>query len=199
MIALVPVKTLERAKSRLAGTLDPPARARLMHDTLRRTLQTLKEIEVISDIAVITRDAEVSRWAGEWGAHVVHEHDDGLNESLREARAHFAAADSLLVVPADLGWLAVEDIRAMTALVVAAMQSPCVIIAPDRHERGTNALLLRPPDIIDFCFGADSAHQHAARAAAMGITPQWYRSSSISLDVDEPEDLALYDAAPYLL
>ena len=196
MIALVPVKTLVRAKSRLAGTLDLPARARLMHDTLRRTLQALKEIESISAIAVITRDAEVSGWASEWGAHVVHEHDEGLNESLREARTLFAAADALLVVPADLGWLDGEDIRAMAAL---ATRTPSVIIAPDRHERGTNALLLRPPGIIDFCFGADSAHQHAARAEAQGVTPQWYRSSSTSLDVDEPEDLALYEAAPYLL
>ena len=196
MIALVPVKALVRAKSRLAGSLDPPARARLMHDTLRRTLQALKQIEMISDIIVITRDAEVSDWAREWGAHVVHEQADGLNESLHEARSLFPAADAVLVVPADLGWLDGEDIRAMTAL---ATQTPSVIIAPDRHEHGTNALLLRPPAIIDFCFGADSAHQHAARAEAQGITPQWYRSSSISLDVDEPEDLALYDAAPYLL
>jgi 2-phospho-L-lactate/phosphoenolpyruvate guanylyltransferase len=196
MIALVPVKTLVRAKSRLAGTLDPLARARLMHDTLRRTLQALKQIESISDITVITRDSEVSDWAQEWGAQVVHEHDEGLNESLREARALFSSADAVLVVPADLGWLDGEDIRAMAAL---ATQTPSVIIAPDRHERGTNALLLRPPDIIDFCFGVDSAHQHAARAEAQGVTPQWYRSSSISLDVDEPEDLTLYGAAPYLL
>jgi len=44
----------------------------------------------------------------------------------------------------------------------------------DRHERGTNALLLRPPDVIDFCFGTDSAAQHAARADEKGITPLWY-------------------------
>ncbi len=196
MIALVPVKTLDRAKSRLAGTLDPPGRVRLMHDTLRRTLQALKGVEAIAEIAVITRDAEVSQWAQEWGARVVHERDDGLNESLRDARLQLGDADAVLVVPADLGWLDGDDIRAMAAL---AGEGRAVIIAPDRHERGTNALLLRPPDIIDFRFGADSAHAHAALAQSQGITPQWYRSSSISLDVDEPSDLALYGAAPYLL
>jgi 2-phospho-L-lactate guanylyltransferase len=197
MIALVPVKTLARAKSRLAGTLDPPGRAHLMHDTLRRTLQALKGVEAISDIVVITRDAEVSQWAQEWGARVVHERDDGLNESLREARALFGAADAMLVVPADLGWLDGDDIRAMAAL--AGHGGPAVIIAPDRHERGTNALLLQPPDIIDFRFGVDSAQAHATLAQARGVTPLWYRSSSISLDVDEPSDLTLYGAAPYLL
>ena len=196
MIALVPVKTLARAKSRLAGTLDPPGRARLMHDTLRRTVHALKGVESISLIAVITRDAEVSQWAQEWGASVIHEREDGLNESLRDARARFGPVDAVLVVPADLGWLDSDDIRAMAAL---AGSGPAVIIAPDRHERGTNALLLRPPDIIDFHFGVDSAQAHAALAQAKGVTPQWYRSSSISLDVDEPSDLALYGAAPYLL
>ena len=196
MIALVPVKTLARAKSRLAGTLDLPGRARLMHDTLRRTVQALKGVESISLVAVITRDAEVSQWAQEWGASVIHEREDGLNESLRDARARFGPVDAVLVVPADLGWLDGDDIRAMAAL---AGSGPAVIIAPDRHERGTNALLLRPPDIIDFRFGVDSAQAHAALALAKGVTPQWHRSSSISLDVDEPSDLALYGAAPYLL
>jgi 2-phospho-L-lactate guanylyltransferase len=196
MIALVPVKALARAKSRLAGTLDPQARARLMHDTLRRTLEVLKQVEAIRQCVVITRDTEVGRWAEEWGADVVQEHADGLNESLLEARTQLPGAQALLVVPADLGWLAVEDIRAMVALVGSG---PAVVIAPDRHERGTNALLLQPSDVIDFHFGHDSAQQHAREALARGIAPQWYRSSSISLDVDEPEDLALYEAAPYLL
>jgi 2-phospho-L-lactate/phosphoenolpyruvate guanylyltransferase len=198
MVALVPVKNLSRAKSRLAGTLSAQERARLMHDTLRRTLQALKQTGVFAEIAVITRDDEVARWAGEWGARVVREHHDGLNESLAEARTVFADAYALLVVPADLGWLVSEDVQAMAALLDNSGQ-PAVVIAPDRHERGTNALLLRPPGIIDFAFGPDSARRHAQRAAAHGITPQWYRSSSISLDVDEPDDLALYDAAPYLL
>ncbi|HEY3291200.1 MAG TPA: 2-phospho-L-lactate guanylyltransferase [Anaerolineae bacterium] len=196
MIALVPVKTLARAKSRLAGTLDPPARAQLMHDTLRRTLQALHDIESITQVVVITRDDEVSDWARQWGAVVLHEHDDGLNESLREARTQYAEADSLLIVPADLGWLEAQDIRAMVAL---ADLSPAVVIAPDRHDRGTNALLLRPPDVIDFRFGQGSAQAHAQLAQDKGITAQWYRSNSTSLDVDDPSDLALYGAAPYLL
>jgi 2-phospho-L-lactate/phosphoenolpyruvate guanylyltransferase len=196
VIALVPVKALARAKTRLAGALTPPARARLMHDTLRRTVRTLMQAEGISEVVVITRDDEVKLWVTEWGACVVSEHDDGLNESLREARTQFLSADALLVVPADLGWLAVEDIRAMIAL---ADDAPSVVIAPDRHEQGTNGLLLRPPGVIDFCFGLGSAQAHAAQALAAGITPQWYRSSSISLDVDDPEDLALYQIAPYVL
>jgi 2-phospho-L-lactate guanylyltransferase len=208
MIALVPVKTLSRAKTRLAGALDSGARAKLMHDTLRRTLQALKQVEAIGEVVVITRDDEVNRWATEWGAQVIRERGEGLNEALRQARDAYKDADALLAVPADLGWPAVEDLQAMIALAgdeggqpgnQTRRQTQSVIIAPDRHESGTNALLLRPPGVIDFAFGPDSAARHAALATEKGITPILYRSASLSLDVDEPEDLALYEAAPYVL
>ncbi len=202
LIALVPVKALSRAKTRLAGALDGEARARLMHDTLRRTLQTLKQVEAVGEVVVITRDDEVSRWAAEWGARVMRERGEGLNEALRQARYEmrdaFPDADALLAVPADLGWPAAEDVRAMVALAEDA-PAPCVVIAPDRHERGTNALLLRPPDVSDVSCGPDSATRHAELARQKGATPILYRSASLSLDVDEPEDLALYEAAPYIL
>ncbi len=201
MIALVPVKALSRAKTRLAGALDQTARARLIHDTLRRTLQTLQQVEAIGEVVVITRDDEVNRWAIGWGAHVIRERGEGLNEALREARDAFTGAPALLAVPADLGWPAAEDIQTMIELAGATPElgAPCVVIAPDRHESGTNALLLRPPGVIDFAFGPQSAARHAALAHEKGVHAILYHSASLSLDVDEPEDLLLYEAAPYIL
>lgn len=195
MIALIPVKPLALGKSRLAGALDPPARIRLVHDSLRHTIETLRQAPSISRIIVVTRDAQVSDWAAGWGASVLRETRPGLNESLTEAREQLPAADALLIVPADLAWLAAEDVQAMIALLG---EGPGVVIAPDRRGRGTNALLLRPPGVIDFHFGPDSAREHSAQAEARGITPCYYRSGSTSLDVDEPDDLSLYHAAPYV-
>ena len=88
--------------------------------------------------------------------------------------------------------LAGNDVAAIIAL---AERPPAIVIAPDRHERGTNALLLAPPDAIDVAFGPGSARRHAALARAAGIEPAWYRSKSIGLDVDDAEDLALYAGA----
>jgi 2-phospho-L-lactate guanylyltransferase len=200
MIALIPVKALSRGKSRLAGALDAEARARLVRDTLRRTVGALKQVAEIAGVFLVTQDPAVAAWAAEWGVQSLRESRSGLNESLEEARAEILgrapSAGGLLVLPADLGWLAAEDVRAVIAL---ADRPPCVVIAPDRRGRGTNALLLRPPDLIAFHFGPDSAREHAAQAAARGIAPIWHRSSSISLDVDEPGDLSLYYAAPYVM
>jgi 2-phospho-L-lactate guanylyltransferase len=43
-----------------------------------------------------------------------------------------------------------------------------VAIVSDRHGRGTNALLLAPPDVIDVHFGGESRAAHTAAAAAAG-------------------------------
>jgi 2-phospho-L-lactate guanylyltransferase len=67
-----------------------------------------------------------------------------------------------------------------------------VVIAPDRHGEGTNALLIRPPGVITFAFGESSAAVHAAAATAAACAVRWYHSDSISLDLDIPDDYELY-------
>ena len=67
------------------------------------------------------------------------------------------------------------------------------MLAPDRHGRGTNALLLDPPDVIDPAFGGDSRAGHAWLAssadAAFVEVP-----GVLGLDVDTPDDLLLAEA-----
>jgi len=104
----------------------------------------------------------------------------------------------MLVLPGDVAWLEPDDVRGMVALVNDT-QGSCTVIAPDRHRRGTNALLLHPPSLIPFQFGPDSAERHAQAAQAVGAQVHWYHSSSISLDVDEPNDLRLYEHAAFWL
>lgn len=199
MIALVPVKRLDQAKSRLKDHLDPAARAQLMHDTLRRTIRALRAAAQLTGrferISMVTLDAEVKSWAEGWGVDVISEKRSGLNEALEEARGDCAQTDGVLVVHGDVAWLTVDDVLTMTRLATPA---PAVVIAPDRHNRGTNALLLSPPCAIPFAFGENSAQRHAALARAAGIEPMWHHSPTIGLDVDVAADLRLYEAAPYM-
>ena len=196
MIALVPVKRLDQAKSRLSDKLDAPARAQLMHDTLRRTVRALQAAAVFERISIVTLDTQVKAWAAGWGVHTLSEKRHGLNEALDEARGECDQTDAVLVIHGDVAWLTVEDVRAMTNL---AASERAVVIAPDRHNRGTNALLLKPPCAIAFAFGENSAQRHASLAREAGIEPAWYHSPTIGLDVDVAADLRLYEAAPYLL
>ena len=99
---------------------------------------------------------------------------------------------SVAVVLGDLPLLTAADVAALVAL--AGGDAPVVVLAPDRHERGTNALLLRPPDAIPFAFGPDSLARHRAAAAARGLPVRLYRAPGTALDLDTPEDLAALPA-----
>ena len=201
MIALIPIKSLAQAKSRLQHRLGPEERAQLMHDTLRHTVRAVRQSGLLERVILVTRDPAVAAWADDWeiGHFAESAAASGLNGALAEARRALGqSTDALLILPGDVAWLEADDVRNMAALAMSE-QDKAVVIAPDRHERGTNALLLRPPTVIDFHFGPDSAQQHAAQAKAAGITPVWYHSSSVSLDIDEPDDLRLYERAAFWL
>lgn len=68
---------------------------------------------------------------------------------------------------------------------------PTLVIAPCRHGTGTNALLLRPPDLIRFAFGPDSFAVHCTASRTAGAEPIIYRADNIAFDLDTPEDWRL--------
>jgi 2-phospho-L-lactate guanylyltransferase (CobY/MobA/RfbA family) len=66
-----------------------------------------------------------------------------------------------------------------------------VVIAPDRHEKGTNALLMSPAGLINYDFGEDSFQRHCDRTRKAGARLEIVNLPSFALDLDLPEDLAL--------
>ena len=70
-----------------------------------------------------------------------------------------------------------------------------VVIVPDRHGAGTNALLLTPPKALSPAFGPGSMARHAALARAGGASVRVAQAPSLELDVDTPGDLAALRAA----
>jgi 2-phospho-L-lactate/phosphoenolpyruvate guanylyltransferase len=190
LVALIPIKSLALGKSRLSGALSPARRIDITEAALRRLIHTLHGVPEVDEIAVVTRDADVIEWLAGRRVRVLRESGDGLNEALREARAQLDA-DALLVLPADLVALTPLDVREIIALASAAERA--VVIAPDRHGQGSNALLLKPPAVIDVAFGPHSFALHQSAAEHAGAPVFVYRSDTIALDLDVPEDYALYD------
>ena len=66
-------------------------------------------------------------------------------------------------------------------------------LVADRHGRGTNALLVSPPDAIAVAFGSGSRAAHLAAAEAAGATSVEL-DGPLGLDVDTPDDLILAEA-----
>src|SRR5512147_2092724 len=151
--AVVPVKPLRRGKSRLSGALSEDERTELNRTLLEHTLTTLSELKEIEQVLVVSRDPQALKIAHNHGARTVRE--DGqphLNMALKRATviAQVYATGGVLVLPADLPLLTREDIL---ALLDRAVHPPVVVIAPDRHQKGTNALLMWPPGLIEYDFG----------------------------------------------
>jgi 2-phospho-L-lactate guanylyltransferase (CobY/MobA/RfbA family) len=63
-----------------------------------------------------------------------------------------------------------------------------VVISPSM-DGGTNALMLKPPNVIKTCFGPRSFEKHINEASKKGIPIRVYRSPRISLDIDSVQDL----------
>jgi 2-phospho-L-lactate guanylyltransferase len=192
-IVIVPVGTLEGSKSRLGGTLDAEERRDLAERLLRATVASAVAARGVTEVLVVTPDDTVREIALEVGARPLRQRGSGLNEGLREARdeAVAAGAAAVVVLPIDLPAVSPSAVEAVVEAVADdASGHPIVVLVPDRHGRGTNALAMRPPDAIDFCFGGDSrfAHGSCARAAGARLVEL---DGPLRLDLDTPEDLLL--------
>lgn len=189
---VVPVRALEGAKSRLGAVLDAEERRDLVIGMLRRTVTAAREATGVSEVIVVSPDPEVLAVAQAAGARPLRQQSRGLNPAFQEARGA-AAGVRLLLLPADLPTITSADVAAILAAGDAA-GSPSVVLAPDRHRRGTNALLLDPPDAIDPAFGGDSRAAHAWLAESADV-PFVEVAGVLELDLDTPEDLLLAEQA----
>jgi 2-phospho-L-lactate/phosphoenolpyruvate guanylyltransferase len=188
---VIPVRTFEGAKSRLGDVLDAEERRDLVERLLRRTVAAALATPGVTEVVVVSPDPDVLEVAVAAGARPLLQRSRGLNPALREARAEIRAG-RLLVVPGDLPAVTAGDLAAMLAAGDTA-GVPSVVLAPDRHGRGTNALLLSPPEVIDPAFGGDSRAAHAWLAssadAAFLEVPR-----ALALDIDTADDLLLAEA-----
>lgn len=197
--AIVPVKTLRRGKSRLSGVLTEDERKHLIQTLLANTLKTLSSVPEISQTLVVSSDSAALALARDLGARTVQE--DGtpeLNMALRRATvvAKVYATDGVLILPADLPLLRVEDIR---TILLHAYPPPVVVIVPDRHRDGTNALFTSPAGLISYSYGPGSFKKHCESAKELGARLEICEIPTVALDLDLPEDLDLlkqYDPLP---
>lgn len=196
--AIVPVKPLAQSKSRLAGVLSTAERAELSARFLEHVLRVLNRPGgrcAVAQTLVISRDPAVLALARAHQAQVAAEAgrldlNAALTQATRVARA--GGAQAVLILPTDLPFFSAADVEALTA---AGAEGPLVAIAPDRHETGTNALFVRPPELVAYAFGPGSFAAHLGLAQQAGAAVRICRLPGLALDVDEPEDLALYRAA----
>jgi 2-phospho-L-lactate/phosphoenolpyruvate guanylyltransferase len=195
IVAIVPVGALAGAKSRLGAVLDAEERLELTLHLARTTIAACVATHEIAETIVVTPDDTIRRLAEELGARPLRQRDGGLNRGIDAGRddALAGGATAVLILPIDLPEVSPAAIGEVLSTLARAHR-PLVAIVPDRHGRGTNALLLAPPDAIDTCFGGDSRAAHAAAARAAGAELVEL-GGPLALDIDTPDDLLLAEAS----
>ncbi len=188
---IIPVKPLKNAKSRLTPVLSPEQRFELAQAMFRHVLAVTTTIQQVTGVLVISRDTKALAIAREMGAKTLQEGSmSNLNPALLRATMVVKSwrADAVLVLPADLPFINAEDLRELIALAT----DRSVVIATDRNQDGTNALLIRPPLAIEYDYGGGSYRRHLRMARAAGLQVREFQSDRLSLDIDVPQDLREY-------
>lgn len=193
-LAILPVKCFEEAKQRLGDALDRPTRRALAEAMFTDVLIALRRTALVDGVLVVTSDHGAQRIAAGYGAMVLEDQDRGHNRAATEGvgRALQRGAKRVLLVPGDCPLL---DPAELDDLIARPSRPNSVVVVPDRHGSGTNALLLSPPDAMTPAFGPGSRQRHEGLARAAGIEAQTVLVSSLGLDVDTPEDLAAVEVA----
>jgi 2-phospho-L-lactate guanylyltransferase len=155
-------------------------------------LVALRRAKKVDAVLVVTCEPRAESIALGWGADVVADpkergHSEAAVIGINEARER--GATRILLVPGDcpsLDALEVDDLLS---------GGPGVIVVPDRHRTGTNALVLDPPDAIAPGFGPGSRDRHVQRADEAGVHVKVREIPSLMLDVDTGEDLLVLQDA----
>jgi 2-phospho-L-lactate/phosphoenolpyruvate guanylyltransferase len=186
--AILPAKRFEEAKQRLAPAFQLGNRRALIESMFSDAMLAIKRVPSIDQVFVVTSDPVASQIAAGHDAIVIEDTASSHSEAtqLGISRALAMGATRALLVPGDCPLL---DPAELEQLIARPVPERSVLIVPDRHGEGTNALLLTPPNVMAPSFGEGSRQRHTDMAVAQGAVPEVIGLSSLALDVDTPEDL----------
>lgn len=174
-VAVIPLKPPGNRKTRLATRLGPLARDSICDAMLNHVAETVAKVSRIERVELLCAHQPRS-WTGHWRT----DHGRGLNAELNAALdAHRSA---ILILHADLPLLDVADID----ILLDAAELNGLAIAPDRHDKGTNALAIADGRALACRFGPDSLRRHRADA---GRAHTIVRRTGLAFDCDTPCDL----------
>ena len=174
---LVPIRSFDDAKTRLAEVLDAAERHSLARAMATAVVRAALDLPVV----VVTDDAEVIEWANTVDARALPVGVAGLNPSVSAAVDSLAAegVERVIVAHADLPHA--RDLRHVDGAAVA--------IVPDRHGDGSNVLSVPTGAGFRFAYGPGSFARHQAEARRLGLGFEVVDDPDLAWDVDGPDDL----------
>jgi 2-phospho-L-lactate guanylyltransferase len=197
---IIPVKSLKESKSRLANVLTEDQRKELTWVLLLQLIEVSRQVSQIQQILIVTPDPKVESLVSPHVAITLLESGkQGLNGALAESRDYAVAdADCILILPCDLPFITRLDIEMLLAPLAdldsrsisgdPQQNGPLMVICPDQHGDGTNALLLCEPMDFTFYYGPDSFRKHLEEASLRGLKINRVEPDGVKFDLDREED-----------
>ncbi|KUL40586.1 2-phospho-L-lactate guanylyltransferase [Actinoplanes awajinensis] len=180
-MAVIPVKGLDAAKSRLRGAVPEDRHPDLVLAMVRDTAAAVLGAGSVAGLIVVTGDPVVAAVVRELGGEVAPDPGAGLNAALRFGADEVAGrAAHRVVLTGDLPALRPGQLDA--ALGAARSRS----FVPDAAGTGTVLLAVPPGELLDPRFGPGSAAAHRA-SGATALPGDW---PGFRQDVDTAADLA---------
>lgn len=193
---LLPVKSLNRGKSRLVPAIGQDACRRLNLLFLHRMAEVATDFPGRAMTTVVSDAEDTLAIAASLGLDTIRHMDgSGLNSAVTQGCTELYArgAQTILILPVDLPQVLPADLCEVAKL---GRRYP-VVICPDRHLRGTNAIFLARAIPFCFQFGIDSYRRHHRAAEECHLKPFLHFNIRIASDIDLPDDLAKLACRPF--
>ena len=178
MLAIIPVNSPSSAKRRLAHLLTAEDRAALVAAMLADVVAACRAARCVDDVLVVTPEPSLVPEEAQVLVDAGRGHAEAIAEGLDRCRS-----DGALVVMGDC-----PLVRPETLELLCESARP-IALAP-AQDGGTNALALRPHDVIEPAFGLPyGATVLMRRARQLGLEVAVVDDPLLALDVDRPEDV----------
>jgi 2-phospho-L-lactate guanylyltransferase len=181
------VKTFANGKKRLSSLLTVDERIKLSEAMLYDVLDAVSNCRSISKTIIVSKDERILSIAKEFGTIIVEEEEEmGVNAAVALTDNICRDSDASIVIPQDLPLIQPSDLE---ALCKSAGNEDCIIITPSHRYDGTNALLRKPPNIMNTHYDEDSYEIHLKKARENNIPAKIIMNKRLMLDLDEPSDI----------
>ena len=184
VVAVVPLKNLKLAKSRLSNILAEGERQELVLAMFDDVLVSLRASHFIDEIFLVAdkyfdpvADVQMITEIKNRG------YDEAIIEALKDSRVNQAQA--MLILPADLPLVSRDELDTL----IRDQEERSIRIAGARDQDGTNALVMKPPSLLATSFGVGSFERHKKFAKALSVKIEEINLPGLSFDVDTEKDL----------
>lgn len=187
--AVIPMKSLHSAKSRLSNILTAQQRKNLAMYLLDATIKELKKSNFITEIIIVSNDKAVQKYTCINDIKFIKDSDEGVNPAVILADKYCIdnGINANIVIPQDLPFISAKEIDEICT--ISNKYHKCIIICPSKRFDGTNVLFRKPPDVIKTHYDNNSYMNHLIEAYKFKIPIESLDIVKLRFDLDTKEDL----------